>query len=513
MDFLDQLFGTPDKAQAMGLLGAHMMAGKTADGFVAAQGLLSGADDRRLKRGLLEAQVEETKAQTAERLVKAKQAEELQALMGTLFGPAGVSAPQVSPGAFAPSADGMGPTMPQSMAGQAAPGSRLAGLGIDQLAALKMRGLDLTKLHEYANTPRKYEGGSFYENPVTGKREFIPKVGEGMGPDGRGGFTDMPGYAGGAANIAGAQTEAQERAKSQFDLVRVYNPATQREEMVPRSAVLKGAGAPPQQIQPQPQPLRTQPPVPQGSGLPPAQPGVTGRFIGDPAQTMAAIMGIKDPQERANAMAAFQEQAKRTGGFAEGGGFPAGPSSSEAAAAAGAKVGAEQGARLGAERENELTKRGTKATDMLEMLTRAETLLKHGDPTESGIGALADKTSAFFGRTSKSAQSASALENIAAGLTMNVPRMEGPQGVIDVELYKTNAGMVGDRTKPTAERLAALAEVRRLQSKYAGQGDAPTAAQTFQQLPPAGQYKGKVAVNPSTGQRMRSNGLSWVEEK
>ena len=43
-----------------------------------------------------------------------------------------------------------------------------------------MRGRDLTKLHEYANTPRKYEGGSFYENPVTGRHEFIPKIGEGM---------------------------------------------------------------------------------------------------------------------------------------------------------------------------------------------------------------------------------------------------------------------------------------------------------------------------------------------
>jgi hypothetical protein len=57
-----------------------------------------------------------------------------------------------------------------------------------------------------------------------------------------------------------------------------------------------------------------------GGGLPgapapemPPQPGVNGNFRGDPAQIAAIIGGIKDPQERANAAAALQEQVQRSG--------------------------------------------------------------------------------------------------------------------------------------------------------------------------------------------------------
>lgn len=39
------------------------------------------------------------------------------------------------------------------------------------------------------------------------------------------------------------------------------------------------------------------------------------------------------------------------------------------------------------------------------------------------------------------------------------------------------------------------------------------APRSFDNLPPAHQYKGKVATNPDTGQRMRSNGLTWEPVK
>lgn len=51
----------------------------------------------------------------------------------------------------------------------------------------------------------------------------------------------------------------------------------------------------------------------QGSA-PQPQPGVSGDFKGDPAQVSAAIEAIKDPQERANARAAFEVQMKKTNG-------------------------------------------------------------------------------------------------------------------------------------------------------------------------------------------------------
>lgn len=71
--FLDTLFGSPDQTMALGLLGAQMMAGDTPGGFLAAQQHLAGAKDRQLKRGLLEAQLDETRAQAEERRMIAAQ--------------------------------------------------------------------------------------------------------------------------------------------------------------------------------------------------------------------------------------------------------------------------------------------------------------------------------------------------------------------------------------------------------------------------------------------------------
>ena len=71
--FLDTLFGSPDQTMALGLLGANMMAGNAPQGFLAAQQHLAGADERKLRRGLLEAQLAETQAQADERKMIAAQ--------------------------------------------------------------------------------------------------------------------------------------------------------------------------------------------------------------------------------------------------------------------------------------------------------------------------------------------------------------------------------------------------------------------------------------------------------
>lgn len=49
------------------------------------------------------------------------------------------------------------------------------------------------------------------------------------------------------------------------------------------------------------------------------------------------------------------------------------------------------------------------------------------------------------------------------------PRMEGPQGVADLLLYRQMAGDLGNDMLPTPTRLAALKTMRRLQETYAGQ--------------------------------------------
>lgn len=74
MASLLDIFGTtPEQTQAMGLLGAGLMSGNPAAAFANASGFLSGADERKLRRSLLEAQVAETLAQADERKTLAAQ--------------------------------------------------------------------------------------------------------------------------------------------------------------------------------------------------------------------------------------------------------------------------------------------------------------------------------------------------------------------------------------------------------------------------------------------------------
>lgn len=107
----------------------------------------------------------------------------------------------------------------------------------------------------------------------------------------------------------------------------------------------------------------------------------------------------------------------------------------------------------------------------------ARKILQQGRATASGVGNVMDAGARMIGVTTPGAQDAARLEALSGWLVANVPRMEGPQSNFDVENYKTMAGKVGDRTAPIQERLAALAEVEKLQKKYAGiNGDsvAPT---------------------------------------
>lgn len=120
----------------------------------------------------------------------------------------------------------------------------------------------------------------------------------------------------------------------------------------------------------------------------------------------------------------------------------------------------------------ELAKQGTEAIaasktgdKLLTALTQAEGILKSG-PTGSGAGAALDAAGRVVGVSRDAAVKAGQLETLSGWLVANVPRMEGPQSNFDVQVYTTMAGKVGDRTVPVSERLAALDELRKLQTKY-----------------------------------------------
>lgn len=302
---------TPDQAQAIGLLGAGLMRRDFGGGAMAAMQHMGGAKDRAMKQqymqaqlGLLGAQVKETEWQAKEREANIAEKQRKQGFIDRMF-PNGVGAPEVSPGAFAPSpsqAGPMGPTMPPSMSNMAVPGSRLARMGFDDLAALKLgAGLDLTELHKYANDPMKLEQGATYRDRVTGAERFMPKVGEGMAPGQDGFYAPLPGYAQGQASIEGAKTRAIEDEKARTDLVQVFNEQTQRMEFVPRAQAVRAAQPAPQMPQQTPRPM-----APASASEAALRTQVTGGMGATPQdiqreiqQSRASLTAVKDPASRA----------------------------------------------------------------------------------------------------------------------------------------------------------------------------------------------------------------------
>lgn len=87
--------------------------------------------------------------------------------------------------------------------------------------------------------------------------------------------------------------------------------------------------------------------------------------------------------------------------------------------------------------------------------------------TGSYAGIAADEIAGFFGAGTPGAQAAAQLEVIGAKLVGNVPRFEGPQSNIDVQMYKQAAADVANRAKPTSVRLAALKSAAELIRKDA----------------------------------------------
>jgi hypothetical protein len=125
--------------------------------------------------------------------------------------------------------------------------------------------------------------------------------------------------------------------------------------------------------------------------------------------------------------------------------------------------------------DGERRDRGRQGQQMMSVMQDAESILRTGRATSSGLGNLADASARVFGVSTPGAQDAARLEALSGWLVANVPRMEGPQSNIDVQNYTTMAGKVGDRTIPLPERLAALQQVRGLQQKYAAINGTPMA--------------------------------------
>ena len=102
---------------------------------------------------------------------------------------------------------------------------------------------------------------------------------------------------------------------------------------------------------------------------------------------------------------------------------------------------------------------------VLQLATEARRILQEeasGGLVQKGI----DLLGGVVGASTQSSRAAAKLSQIAAGLVLNLPRLEGPQSDKDVALYKEQAARVGNTELPVADRIAALDVLIELLGKY-----------------------------------------------
>jgi len=119
----------------------------------------------------------------------------------------------------------------------------------------------------------------------------------------------------------------------------------------------------------------------------------------------------------------------------------------------------------------EVDKKVAQGESALDLARRAQTILPQA--TSGAISNLFTLATDAAGiPTNKSAADAQ-LQVISAGLTANVPRMEGPQSNTDLLEYKRAAANVADKNIPYQTRMKALETVISLNEKYAKTPTAP----------------------------------------
>jgi hypothetical protein len=106
------------------------------------------------------------------------------------------------------------------------------------------------------------------------------------------------------------------------------------------------------------------------------------------------------------------------------------------------------------------------AKDSFDYLKQAAEILSTNKPSSGRLENIVTGTREFFGGGGEASKTDAQLNVLAGGLTMKQPRFEGPQGVLDVQLYQKLAGDVGNPNVPIASRLGAIEQMIGLQKKY-----------------------------------------------
>lgn len=190
---------------------------------------MAGAKDAQFKRAMQQAQMDNLASEIeARKLAGVKDARQ-QALIESVFGKVknngtGVGEVPFPTGGMSTSMGNVNaqqgniPMPEMQPSPQSQGGSVLGNMRPDDVARLKLGGLDLTEIYKYANDPQKLEQGNIYKDRNTGVERFMPKVGEGMMPNQQGVYGFAPGYAEAQAKFEGDKTRAVEAAKAGYSL-------------------------------------------------------------------------------------------------------------------------------------------------------------------------------------------------------------------------------------------------------------------------------------------------------
>lgn len=473
--------------------GLLMMAASRPMSEQARAGLLSYVDNQeeaKLKRQYMGLQMEGQKAQTdanrSKLALAQEQAEFDRKLFGGLMGSgAGAGQPQVasaSPGA---------PTQGAAPSSQSGAGF-IAGLSPDQLAALKIRGHDLTGIWEQTRPDMQVTNGYAYDkrNLGAGFMPGLQTTADGKSTMTRIGQDGMPVVSAPAGALKTYQDykESDANIAARNKLMKRYNPETGQEEWVTEAQALGAAGGRPA---PTPRPLLP------GAGSYGTEAGLRGNMQGgmganpqDIDRELVAIQrDLQNPTLDAQSRQLLAQQAQtlmaQRGRLPSGGGgqtagpMAAGPSASQAAEQKANEVRLIDEAKAGVVKDTKRGEATQRSGQLTSVMDEAISILKQG-PTASLAGAGVDKVTNALGVNTKGAELAQRLEALAGWAVSNVPRMEGPQSDRDVINYANMAGRVGDRTVPIQQRIAAAEQVKALQEKYSHLNGAGATAQSTQ---------------------------------
>lgn len=457
------LFGSswddPKTAAILGLAGG-LLQGNAGAGLQ--QGLLGYQRQSQINREIGRQDKADARQAKADAYTEEKHALEMAALKRAAMNDAalgrlifGDAYPQIVGGQSSPSAassalsDGakagsVGPTVANAerMDAQPRPTNPLAGLDQSavQMDYLINKGKNLSEWLFKRNTPdmQVTNGYAYDKNRV--QPGFMPGVSTSSNgqttvtvPDGQGGVrVQAPA---GALDTYAAYRNADEQAKARVDLVEVKT-RDGRVVQLPRSEALAATSG--------------------NAGTNAAYPTLGNANITDEVRGLiladAAKNGIANPTIRMNTAVPGQ-----TLGLA-GAQIGVAPSKAEETAAI-------RTATANADRAAANTEKSSQFQTFKQQLGLAKQYLRDG-PTESSVGALIDSGLGSIGLSTQGANLAAQLDALSGWMMQNIPKAPGAQSDAELRDYKTAAGMVGDRTKPVAQRLAALNTVETIVAQW-----------------------------------------------